>query len=113
MYKAGISAVFVTVDAPVPGKREDDERVTADESLSTPMSGAKAKNDKKGGGLGRIMGSYIDASLNWDDLAWLRRSWKGKIVLKGVQSAADAKMAADAGVEGIILSNHGGRSLDT
>lgn len=103
----------MTVDAPVPGKREADERVRADESLSTPMSGASAKNDKKGGGLGRIMGSYIDASLNWNDLPWLRKVWGGKIVVKGVQGAADAKRCADEGVEGVVLSNHGGRSIDT
>ncbi|KAK6007881.1 hypothetical protein QM012_004695 [Aureobasidium pullulans] len=110
---AGCSAVFVTVDAPVPGKREADERVSADPSTNAPMSGAQAVNDKKGGGLGRIMGSYIDSSLSWDDMQWLRRCWDGKIVLKGIMSAEDAKMAADAGVDGIVLSNHGGRSLDT
>ena len=110
---AGCSAVFVTVDAPVPGKREADERVSADPSTNAPMSGAQAVNDKKGGGLGRIMGAYIDSSLSWDDLQWLRRNWDGKIVLKGIQTAEDAKMAADAGVDGIVLSNHGGRSLDT
>ncbi|KAF4551668.1 FMN-dependent dehydrogenase-like protein 1 [Elsinoe fawcettii] len=109
----GIDTVFLTVDAPVPGKREADERVKADEGLSAPMSGSKAKNDAKGGGLGRIMGSYIDDSMTWDDLVWLRRVWKGKLVLKGVQGAADARMAMDAGVDGIVLSNHGGRSLDT
>lgn len=110
---AGVTAIFVTVDAPVPGKREADERVSADESMSAPMSGAKATNDKKGGGLGRIMGSYIDSSLSWDDLPWLRRVWGGKIVLKGIQHSDDARRAAEAGVDGIILSNHGGRSLDT
>lgn len=110
---AGCSAVFVTVDAPVPGKREADERVSADPSTNAPMSGAQAVNDKKGGGLGRIMGNYIDSSLSWDDMQWLRRCWDGKIVLKGIMSAEDAKMAADAGVDGIVLSNHGGRSLDT
>ena len=47
---------FVTVDAPVPGKREADERVKADESLSTPMSGAKAKNDAKGRCVGEDYG---------------------------------------------------------
>ncbi|PNS14012.1 Cytochrome b2, mitochondrial [Sphaceloma murrayae] len=109
----GIDTVFLTVDAPVPGKREADERVKADEGLSTPMSGQKAKNDAKGGGLGRIMGSYIDDSMTWDDLVWLRRVWKGKVVLKGVQGAADASMAMAAGVDGIVVSNHGGRSLDT
>jgi L-lactate dehydrogenase (cytochrome) len=110
---AGCSAVFLTVDAPVPGKREPDERISADASTNAPMTGAQATNDKKGGGLGRIMGAYIDSSLSWHDLQWLRRSWDGKIVLKGIQSADDAKMAADAGVDGIVLSNHGGRSLDT
>jgi L-lactate dehydrogenase (cytochrome) len=109
----GVKAIFVTVDAPVPGKREADERVKADESLSTPMSGAKAKNDAKGGALGRIMGSYIDASLSWADIPWLRKHTKLPIVLKGVQHAADAQKAMEHGIEGILLSNHGGRSLDT
>lgn len=111
--RLGVKAVFVTVDAPVPGKREADERVKADESLSTPMSGAKAKNDAKGGALGRIMGSYIDASLSWDDIPWLRKSTNLPIVLKGVQTFMDVKKAADFGIEGVLLSNHGGRSLDT
>ncbi|TVY39298.1 Cytochrome b2, mitochondrial [Lachnellula occidentalis] len=109
----GVKAIFVTVDAPVPGKREADERVQADESMSTPMSGATAKNDAKGGSLGRIMGSYIDASLSWEDLAWLRQCTKLPIVLKGVQTSMDAKRAMENGIEGIVLSNHGGRSLDT
>lgn len=111
--RLGVKAIFVTVDAPVPGKREADERVKADESLSTPMSGAKAKNDAKGGALGRIMGSYIDASLSWDDIPWLRKSTNLPIVLKGVQTFMDVKRAADVGIEGVLLSNHGGRSLDT
>jgi L-lactate dehydrogenase (cytochrome) len=109
----GVKAVFVTVDAPIPGKREADERVKADENIVTPMSGVKAKNDAKGGALGRIMGRYIDASLSWDDLPWLRRSTNLPIVLKGVQTAMDAKRAMENGIEGIVLSNHGGRSLDT
>lgn len=109
----GVKAIFVTVDAPVPGKREADERVKADESLSTPMSGAKAKNDKKGGALGRIMGAYIDATLSWSDIAWLRRSTKLPILLKGIQNSIDAKIALDYGIDGILISNHGGRSLDT
>ncbi|KAF2155678.1 hypothetical protein K461DRAFT_221718 [Myriangium duriaei CBS 260.36] len=108
-----ITALFVTVDAPVPGKREADERLAADASLSSPMSGATATNDAKGGGLGRVMGSYIDASLSWADIPWLRRHWRGKIVLKGIQTSADAVRAARAGVDGIVVSNHGGRSLDT
>lgn len=109
----GVKAIFVTVDAPVPGKREADERVKADESMVTPMSGATAKNDKKGGALGRIMGGYIDASLQWSDLSWLRSCTSLPIILKGVQTFMDAKKAMDEGIDGIVLSNHGGRSLDT
>lgn len=113
VQKLGVKAIFVTVDAPVAGKREADERVKADEFLGTPTSGAKATNDKKGGGLGRIMGSYIDAKLNWSDLAWLRGVTGLPIVLKGVQGAEDARKAVKLGVQGLLLSNHGGRSLDT
>jgi L-lactate dehydrogenase (cytochrome) len=110
----GIRAVFVTVDAPVPGKREADERLIADESVYSPVSGARAGNDSKGGALGRVMGKYIDSSLAWEDLAWLRRCAPGvKIVLKGIQTAMDAVKAMEAGVDGIVVSNHGGRSLDT
>lgn len=109
----GLKAIFVTVDAPVPGKREADERVKADENLSTPMSGAKAKNDAKGGALGRIMGAYIDSSLSWKDIPWLRKHTNLPIVLKGVQTAMDARKAMEFGIDGIVLSNHGGRSLDT
>ncbi|PBP18263.1 FMN-dependent dehydrogenase [Diplocarpon rosae] len=109
----GVRAIFVTVDAPVPGKREADERVAADESLSTPMSGARAKNDSKGGALGRIMGGYIDASLSWSDVPWLRAHTSLPLVLKGVQTYMDVLRAADLGIEAVVLSNHGGRSLDT
>lgn len=103
VYSLGIRSIFVTVDAPAAGKREADERVRADETLNTPMSGATAVNDKTGGGLGRIMGSYIDDRLNWNDLGWLRRIWKGKIVLKGIMGAADAMKAATEGMDGIVL----------
>jgi L-lactate dehydrogenase (cytochrome) len=109
----GVKAIFVTVDAPVAGKREADERVKVDESISAPMSGTKAKNDAKGGSLGRIMAGYIDASLSWEDIPWLRKHTNLPIVLKGVQHAEDAKKAMEHGIEGILLSNHGGRSLDT
>ncbi|KAH8892129.1 hypothetical protein GQ53DRAFT_863875 [Thozetella sp. PMI_491] len=111
----GIKGIMVTVDAPVTGKREADERVKADEAAlaPVPMSGAAATNDAKGGGLGRTMGGYIDATLNWNDLKWLRKATKLPVILKGVQTAEDAIMAAEHGLDGIFVSNHGGRSLDT
>ncbi|KAI3008185.1 hypothetical protein CBS147346_2756 [Aspergillus niger] len=115
----GAKAIFVTVDAPVAGKREADERVPLDPHdirfrTLLPMSGACiGGNDEKGGGLGRSMGQYIDAGFTWEDLAWLKENTFLPIVLKGVQTAEDAILAMEYGVDGIVVSNHGGRSLDT
>lgn len=108
-----ITAIMVTTDAAAAGKREADERVRADEGLSNPMHANKAKNDKKGGGYGRLMGSFIDPALCWDDLAWLRSQTKLPLMLKGIMSADDVMLALQRGLEGVMLSNHGGRNLDT
>ncbi|KAK8083105.1 hypothetical protein PG996_001886 [Apiospora saccharicola] len=83
---AGVKAILVTVDAPVPGKREAD--------------------DQKGGGLGRLIAQYIDKSLVWDDIAWIQRTLGLPVVLKGVQTVAGARMAVEYGADGIMLSNH-------
>ncbi|OBT95295.1 hypothetical protein VE01_06607 [Pseudogymnoascus verrucosus] len=112
--RLGAKAVFVTVDGPVQGKREADERVKADRELVSPMSGTRAKNDeKKGNSISRAMGSYIDPTLSWKDVEWLRRSTKLPIILKGIMTAQDAVLAMEHGIDGIVLSNHGGRNLDT
>lgn len=108
-----LKAIFITVDAAWPGKREADERVRADENLTVPMSPSKGSNDKKGGGLGRVMAGFIDPGLTWDDIRWARQHTHLPLVLKGVMSADDAIMAMEAGLDGILLSNHGGRNLDT
>ena len=55
---------------------------------------------------------FGDSSLTWDDLPFLRAHWDGPIVLKGIQSVADARRAVDAGADGIVVSNHGGRQVD-
>jgi lactate 2-monooxygenase len=55
---------------------------------------------------------FGDPSLTWDDLPFLREHWSGPIVLKGILTAADAQRAADAGIDGIVVSNHGGRQVD-
>ena len=55
---------------------------------------------------------FGDPSLTWDDLPFLREHWAGPIVLKGILTAADAQRAADAGVDGVVVSNHGGRQVD-
>ena len=55
---------------------------------------------------------FGDTSLTWDDLPFLRQHWDGPVVLKGILSVADARRAVDAGVDGIVVSNHGGRQVD-
>ena len=54
----------------------------------------------------------FDQSLNWNDLEWIKKAWGGKIILKGIIDAEDAKIAANVGADAIIVSNHGGRQLD-
>jgi L-lactate dehydrogenase (cytochrome) len=62
--------------------------------------------------LADYINTQFDPSLSWADVDWLRSVWDGPLVLKGVQTVEDAVLAADAGVEAIALSNHGGRQLD-
>ena len=57
--------------------------------------------------------AQFDASLTWDDIAWVRQNWEGKLVVKGVLEPEDARRAVEAGVDGIVVSNHGGRQLDS
>ncbi len=56
--------------------------------------------------------AQFDPSVTWDDLAWVREHWTGRIVLKGILDVDDARRAADSGVDGLVVSNHGGRQLD-
>ena len=63
--------------------------------------------------MGRLMGKYVDKTLNWEDIPWIQKTSQLPVVVKGIQCAADAKTAVSYGVKGIMLSNHGGRSLDT
>ncbi|KAL7419932.1 hypothetical protein Q5752_005851 [Cryptotrichosporon argae] len=109
----GLKAVFVTVDAAAPGKREADERSRAEVEVASGISGGKIASDAKGGGIGRSVGGFIDPALSWDDVAWLRKHTALPIGLKGVQSVEDAVRAAEMGVDAVYLSNHGGRALDT
>lgn len=108
-----IKALFVTADLAVVSKREADERIRTQVSVSVYQNGQKSAVDKKGGGLARSTGSFIDWALNWDDLTWLRKHTDLPIVVKGIQSAADAKTAMELGCAGIVVSNHGGRALDS
>jgi L-lactate dehydrogenase (cytochrome) len=55
----------------------------------------------------------FDPSVTWDDIAWVRENWTGKLLVKGVLDPEDARRAVDAGVDGVVVSNHGGRQLDS
>ncbi|PWN49012.1 putative CYB2-L-lactate dehydrogenase [Violaceomyces palustris] len=108
---AGVKGLFVTVDAPQLGRREKDMRMKFDDVGSRVQNDGKESVDRSQGAA-RAISSFIDPSLNWKDLEWLRKVTKMPIVLKGVQAWEDAVKAAELGLAGVVLSNHGGRQLD-
>ena len=136
---AGYEALLLTVDTPVVGRRERDVRSgftlppqlgletlldgilhpgwTLDFLRSEPIVFANVVGREVGDGstpvaLADYINTQFDPNLGWRDVEWLRGIWDGPLVLKGIQSVADARLAADAGVQAIALSNHGGRQLD-
>ena len=56
--------------------------------------------------------TQFDQALSWDDIAWVKSQWPGKLILKGILDVEDAKLAAKSGADAIVVSNHGGRQLD-
>jgi L-lactate dehydrogenase (cytochrome) len=70
-------------------------------------------NGRSNADMGSWVASQLDASLTWKDLGWLREHWDGPIIVKGILEIEDARSALDAGAAGIVVSNHGGRQLDT
>jgi lactate 2-monooxygenase len=72
----------------------------------------KSPEEDPGAAVLHWMGMFGDPAKSWDDLVWLREQWDGPIVLKGVLHPDDARRAADAGMDGIVVSNHGGRQID-
>lgn len=130
--RAGFDTLMFTVDTPVAGARLRDRRngfsippqITAGtvlnaiprpwwwfDFLTTPkLEFASLKST--GGTVGQLLDSAMDPTISYDDLEVIRSMWPGRIVIKGVQNIPDAKRLLDHGVDGIILSNHGGRQLD-
>ena len=111
---AGYDALVVTVDTPVLGRRLRDERNGF--ALPTGMSMANllalTGDDDQGSMLARYVADRHDAAFTWSDLAWLKSLSHLPVVLKGIVRVDDAVRAADEGVAGLIVSNHGGRQLD-
>lgn len=137
---AGYQALVVTVDTPVAGLRERDPRNGTKELLSgnpftmLPYLGQMLTRPGwladwmldgglmnfpnimlKDGPMGYAdVGAALEQSMvSWDDLKWIKEAWQGPIVVKGIHIGDDAKRAADEGVDAIVVSNHGGRQLDT
>ncbi|KAF4435205.1 glycolate oxidase [Fusarium austroafricanum] len=103
--RLGVKAVFLTVDSPVLGKRERDDRIRAADGEDTIAgAGGVAKTTSRG---------LLNPLLSWDDIGWIREAAGLPLVLKGVQTVEDAVLAHLHGLDGIVLSNHGGRSQDT
>eukprot|EP00939_MAST-03C_sp_MAST-3C-sp1_P000593 g593.t1 len=109
--KAGYKALCITVDSAVPGKRERDLR----NKIQLQLKQIKQQKAAAKGTRSRKAGKYAnrDPALNWDDVEWFKSITDMPIVLKGVATGEDAVLAAKAGCAAVILSNHGGRNLDT
>jgi L-lactate dehydrogenase (cytochrome) len=136
---AGCSALVLTLDLQVQGQRHQDiknglavpPRLTARTLLdvltrpSWAFNVLRSKRKSFGNLEGRIpnadslttlsqwIAGQFDPTLSWKDVEWVRNLWGGKIILKGILDAEDAKIAASTGVEALVVSNHGGRQLDS
>ncbi len=73
---------------------------------------AFASLDAWSGTVADLLDTMFDPTVTFDDLAWVKEQWPGKVVVKGVQTTDDARRCADVGVDAVLLSNHGGRQLD-
>jgi 4-hydroxymandelate oxidase len=113
-HGAGYSALVLTVDLPVLGVRDRDERnaFSLPEGVEFANLAAKRAESEEGSALFEYVLFQHDRSLSWDDLAWIRSLAPMPLVLKGIVTAEDARLAVEAGVDGIVVSNHGGRQLD-
>jgi L-lactate dehydrogenase (cytochrome) len=131
-HAAGYTTLILTVDVPVAGARLRDVRngMTIPPALTvkTFLDGAMHPNwwfdflttepltfaslSSWKGTAADLINHMFDPTVTLKDLDWIRESWPGKIVIKGIQTVADARRVVDAGADGIVLSNHGGRQLD-
>jgi L-lactate dehydrogenase (cytochrome) len=135
---AKCSALVLTLDLQILGQRHKDlkngmsvpPKLTLDTLLdlaTKPGWALRALSGRKtfgnlsghitGGGKGiqtlsQWTASQFDPTLNWDDVAWIKEQWGGKLILKGILDAEDAKIAAQTGADALVVSNHGGRQLD-
>jgi L-lactate dehydrogenase (cytochrome) len=130
--QAGFDTLVVTVDVPVAGARLRDARNGMTVPPSITLSGAIdalrkpwwwwdfltteplafASLDRWSGTVAELLDAMFDPTVGFDDLTFIRQNWPGRILVKGVQTVEDAQRLAALGIDGIVLSNHGGRQLD-
>ncbi|MCR3718409.1 MULTISPECIES: alpha-hydroxy acid oxidase [Prauserella salsuginis group] len=130
--ESGYEALVLTVDTPVAGARMRDVRngltIPPSLTLRTVLDGAThptwwfnlltteplqfASLSSWEGTVADLINKMFDPTITVEDLEWLRGLWKGPLIVKGIQNAADARMVVDHGADAVILSNHGGRQLD-
>ncbi|OLE51856.1 MAG: alpha-hydroxy-acid oxidizing enzyme [Acidobacteria bacterium 13_1_20CM_3_53_8] len=116
---AGYEALCVTVDAPLIGRRPRDARnqfsLPAGITMGNFKEAARADlpETERESGLAAYVASQWDAGVTWKDVEWLRSISGLPVVLKGILSTEDARLAVEHGAAGIVVSNHGGRQLDT
>jgi len=106
---AGCSALVISVDSPVFGRRERDIR----NGFHDLPAGLACENLRESASPGARVRKLVFSELTWRDIEWLRSVTRLKIVLKGIAHPADARLAQAQGVDALIVSNHGGRQLDT
>ena len=139
--RAGFSALVITVDTPVAGMRERDPRNGMKELLGSSLlaklpflpqflarprwlaallaDGGMPKLENvvvPGQGpmqLVDVSAALAESAVTWEDLGWIRKIWSGPIVIKGILTGEDARRAADEGASAVVVSNHGGRQLDS
>jgi 4-hydroxymandelate oxidase len=116
--EAGCDALVLTVDAPVLGRRERDVRnrfhlpmgVDVGHAVGTGLHAPPTIGDSR---IAQHFAEQMDDALGWRDLEWLRGVTRLPVVVKGVVRGDDARLAADHGAAAVVVSNHGGRQLDT
>jgi isopentenyl diphosphate isomerase/L-lactate dehydrogenase-like FMN-dependent dehydrogenase len=108
--EAGYSALVLTVDFPVAGRRERDLRASFALPDDLPLPNLPVRIERED--FHANLGSIVDSTLTWRDLEWLRSCSPLPLVLKGILTAEDALLAAEHGAAAVIVSNHGGRQLD-
>lgn len=139
--RAGYSALAVTVDTPVAGMRERDQRngiakLMGDSWLAkipylpdilahpswlasflrdggVPLLGNVVVPGKGALSMVDVASALASSAVTWGDLAWIRKLWRGPLVVKGILTGEDAKRAVDEGAGAVVVSNHGGRQLDS